>query len=370
MDWGAQQQSALNAVAEWHQSYRHGGPKQIFRLFGYAGTGKTTLARSFAERIPGRTVYAAFTGKAALAMQRSGCRDASTIHSLIYQPVEDEDTGEMTFELSLESDAANAGLIVIDECSMVGDEIGRDLLSYGVPVLVLGDPAQLPPVGNDAGFFTAAKPDAMLTEIHRQAEGNPIIQLATAVRLGKTLDLGQYGSSRVIGRGVLSDDEIMSASQILVGRNATRASFNRRIRGMMGRDGTMPINGDKLVCLKNDKKIGIFNGGIFTVRRRILDNRRPDVRLLLDSDDFPNRDPVMVTCRDECFTGGLEDVTRHIRRHYNEFDYGYALTCHKAQGSQWNDVIVYDESRIFREDWARWLYTAITRASDRVTVVI
>src|SRR5262249_42181010 len=152
---------------------------QIFRLFGYAGTGKTTLARHLAEDVDGKVAYAAFTGKAALVMRRKGCAGASTIHSLIYRP---RDSGEEapSFELWDGAPASRAELIVIDECSMVDPDLGRALLSFGVPVLVLGDPAQLPPI-QGGGFFTDAEPDAMLTEVHRQAADDPIIHLSMAV---------------------------------------------------------------------------------------------------------------------------------------------------------------------------------------------
>ena len=136
------QDAALKSVAAWLEA-RPGsrGTPQIFRLFGYAGTGKTTLARHLAEGVDGEVAFGAFTGKAALVMRRKGCADASTIHSMIYRA---RDSGEETpsFELWDEAPAAKASLIVIDECSMVDAELGRDLLSFGVPVLVLGDPAR------------------------------------------------------------------------------------------------------------------------------------------------------------------------------------------------------------------------------------
>src|SRR4051794_16501624 len=141
MAWSPQQDKALQDVSAWLKR----GKPQVFRLFGYAGTGKTTLARHLAEHIDGDVVFAAYTGKAALVMRSRGCTDARTIHSLIYRP-KDIETEEPTFVINDESDAMGAALIVIDECSMVDEELGRDLLSFGKQVLVLGDPAQLPPV--------------------------------------------------------------------------------------------------------------------------------------------------------------------------------------------------------------------------------
>src|ERR1700744_4023120 len=192
------------------------GPPPVFRLFGYAGTGKTTLARHIADGVDGEVKYAAFTGKAALVMRNKGCAGASTIHSLIYKARE---SGEETpnFELWDDAPASRAKLIVIDECSMVDAELGRDLISFGVPLLVLGDPAQLPPI-QGGGFFTESEPDAMLTEVHRQAQGDPIGPLSMGVRRGF--------------------------------------------------EGEFPSAGDKLVCLRNNRKKGLFNGGLWTVKDR------------------------------------------------------------------------------------------------------
>lgn len=368
-NWSPQQAHALEKVAAWHRAYRRGRGAQVFRLFGFAGTGKTTLARHLAAQVGGLTCFAAFTGKAALMMRRNGCEGASTIHSLIYQVVESTD-GSVKFVLDPESPAAEAELIVVDECSMVDEELGRDLMSFGRPILVLGDPAQLPPV-KSAGFFTESEPDVMLTEIHRQAEGNPIIQLATTVRTGGRITLGQYGTSRVIERGILTPEEVLAADQILVGKNVTRHAYNRRIRSLRGFTEALPEVGDRLVCLRNDRTLGIFNGGLFTVTETLPRKSRGDsVVMMVASEDFPGRAPIEVKVRKEFFLGGVEELDWRDLKNGQQFDFGYALTTHKAQGSQWESVIVYDESGSFRDDWRRWLYTALTRASDSLTLVL
>src|SRR5688572_26631446 len=196
------QDSALQAVAEWLKAKPgERGTPPIFRLFGYAGTGKTTLARHIAEGVDGKVMFAAFTGKAAHVMRNKGCERASTIHSLIYK-ARDDGGGTPSFDLWDEAPASKAELIVIDECSMVDDELGRDLMSFGVPVMVLGDPAQLPPI-QGGGFFTDAKPDAMLTEVHRQAEDDPIVRLSMDVRAGRDLEPGIYGDTRVVQKSEL-----------------------------------------------------------------------------------------------------------------------------------------------------------------------
>ena len=180
------QDAALAAVADWLKAKPgEGNTPLVFRLFGYAGTGKTTLARHIAEGVDGKVLFAAFTGKAASVMRSKGCQGASTIHSLIYRALE---AGAETpsFELWDDAPASKASLIIIDECSMVDAELGRDLKSFGVPLLVLGDPAQLPPI-QGGGFFTEAAPDAMLTEVHRQARNDPIVRLSMEIRAGNRL---------------------------------------------------------------------------------------------------------------------------------------------------------------------------------------
>ena len=128
VQWSPEQERALAAVAAWLKAR----DRPVFRLFGYAGTGKTTLARHVADSVKGDAVFAAFTGKAAHVMRNKGCRDAGTIHSLIYRP-QGEEEEVPTFVLNEDSAAGKAALIVIDECSMVDEEVGRDLLSFGVP---------------------------------------------------------------------------------------------------------------------------------------------------------------------------------------------------------------------------------------------
>src|SRR5215475_11175746 len=247
------QNAALKAVAAWLKAKpgRNNTPP-VFRLFGYAGTGKTTLAKHIASGVDGAVKFAAFTGKAALVMRSKGCFGATTIHSLIYKARE-SDHEVPSFELWDEAPAAKAKLIVIDECSMVDAELGRDLKSFGVPLLVLGDPAQLPPI-QGGGFFTDAEPDAMLTEVHRQAQDNPIVRMSMDIREGRELEIGRHGESEVVSRKELDPDRVMSADQVLVGRNATRRAYNARLRERRGFADALPMAGDKLVCLRNNRK--------------------------------------------------------------------------------------------------------------------
>lgn len=363
MSWSPQQDAALAAVADWLKT----GSPQLFRLFGYAGTGKTTLARHIAEGVDGTVVFAAFTGKAALVLRNKGCEGAQTIHSLIYRS-RGVDEESPTFVLNRESTAAKAKLIIIDECSMVDEELGRDLLSFGTPVLVLGDPAQLPPV-KGGGFFTEAEPDIMLTEVHRQAADNPIVRMSMIVREGGRLEIGEYGASRIIRRAEITPEIVLSADQVLVGMNKTRRQYNARMRQLMGHVANVPAVGEKLVCLRNDKSKGLLNGGAWIVQE-LKTSKKGLVTMRVTPEDDTGGKPVKVSVMPNFFDGTEDEVPWELRRHTDEFTFGYALTVHKAQGSQWDNIVMFDEAFAFREHRARWLYTGLTRAAETITLVM
>lgn len=363
MEWSPQQDAALRAAARW---LRDPSGQQVFRIMGYAGTGKTTLAIHFAEDV-GKVLYGAFTGKAALVMRKKGCKGARTIHSLIYNLDDERDGIDMRFRLNESSDVQNADLVIIDECSMVGEELGRDLLSFGTKVLVLGDPAQLPPV-KDGGFFTEGEPDVMLTEIHRQARDNPIIRISMDVREGRALEFGDHGACRIIPKAEVSSEDVLGADQILVGRNATRHSWNRRMRELHGHAGA-PQVGERLICLRNDREKRLLNGGMWFVESKVRQLKRGTLSMEVEPEER-DRKPVRVKVWPEFFDGTEAELPWALRKSTQEFTYGYVITVHKSQGSQWDNVLLYDESRVFRDDARRWLYTGIARAAERITIAM
>lgn len=398
MEFTEQQEQALTLAGQWLSNPR---APQIFRLFGYAGTGKTTIAKEIARMVRGFTVFGAYTGKAALVLRSKGCA-ASTIHSLIYKCDDpdpacpqcrgmkvfpagteikctkcggsgDAPAGDMkpVFRLNPESPIIGAGLVIIDECSMVGEDIGADLLSFGKRVLVLGDPAQLPPV-QGGGFFTEAEPDFMLTDIRRQALDDPIVKMSMDVREGRDIVPGTYGDSKVIMRRDLQPGEVMAADQVLCGLNNTRRGLNSRFRGMLGYTEScpdFPHEGDRLVCLKNDRERQLYNGSLWTAVTPKLHDRFVTMSALSADEGGPSK-PVPVVVPIEYFHGTEKNLPYNIQRRYDAFDFGYALTVHKSQGSQWDHVMLFDESHIFRENARRHLYTGITRAAKRITIVI
>lgn len=382
LQFSPQQTEALRLINDWILNPL----QQVFYLAGYAGTGKTTIAKELAVHF-----YAAFTGKATQVLASKGCNPARTIHSLIYRTkaqsgellremvrdLEDKEKEpekfaadieklknsiailkkEMQkpfFTLNHESDLQDHHLLCVDECSMVDEAMGKDILSFNSLVLVLGDPAQLPPV-RGRGYFTNQPPDFTLTEIHRQARGNPILDLATIVRQGQQVPKDHPFKVKPTA------DLAMSADQIIVGRNRTRHAINKRVRELHGRTDPLPVRGDRVVCLRNNHDLGIMNGQLFDVEK-VHDISHEDSEILLELKDGP-----VVSAHKAVFYG--EEVPVWLKRDAEEFDYGYAITCHKSQGSQWDRVLLFDESSAFKGDAAKWLYTGITRAAKELLIV-
>lgn len=410
-----EQQEALNKCNTWYasitdESFKDNYP--IFRLFGYAGTGKTTATKAIVDELQLSDVcYAAYTGKAALVMQQSGT-PAATIHSTIYKYVKPEKQAileledkikkstdekekktlsaklyEITqphFELNHESPLRLADLFVLDECSMVDEELLNDIKTFKVPLLVLGDPGQLPPI-NGTGVLTDCEPDSMLLEIHRQAAENPIIQFATRARNGVPLQFGQFehetGSAIQISKNALGRKGLekfcSEYDQVICGKNATRMHLNKFIRGLHGKGSSLlPVKGDKLICLKNDKEADLFNGLMCEV---VEVGELTDYAIelfirteLMDEDDEPQRVRALTAYFDAYENPhALRDVPWFARQGKQEFDFGYAITVHKSQGSQWNNVLFYDDGFLKwdNKERRRWLYTGITRAAQRLTIV-
>ncbi|MBR0674986.1 AAA family ATPase [Roseomonas alkaliterrae] len=419
-----QQADAIAAIVEWYRHRR--GQQQVFRLFGYAGTGKSTITAAAIQALgldplarggggAGGVLFAAFTGKAALVMTRKGT-PASTIHSLIYRVseatpeeiarVETElanlrrtrprmgpaerafaetqirrlelrlaDIHKPTFLLNEQSLVRDAALVVLDEVSMVGREMAADLLAFGKPILVLGDPGQLPPI-KDAGAFTDAPPDVMLTEIHRQAGESAIIRLATMARQGIEIPPGPHDEHVwKLPRSAVSPAQMLRGGQVICGRNDTRLWLNASMKAAAGFPDIYPAGrSEKIICLRNRHDLGLVNG-MFVSLSGIEDEDELSFRASVTTEDG-----VAIAGRHRFYKGHYDDHLRRDpereRRDWRalrgliETSWGYAITCHKAQGSQWENVIVYDD-RLSRtpEDRARWLYTAITRAERGLVIL-
>lgn len=371
------QERAIDAISAW---YRAGPPYRDFYLAGYAGSGKSTITDEAIRRLRSDgcniVITGAYTGKAAYVLREKGNASAKTIHSMIYSPVEDEVTGEVTFQLDPDGDAAQADMIVLDECSMISDDMAADIRSFGKPILVLGDPGQLPPV-RGAGAFTNREPDVFLTEIHRQAADSPIIQLATMARKGEPIPLGEYGPGvRVVpynadaGQYVYDDQ-----AQVICGLNRVRFNLTQKMRARAGISGRYPAPGEPVMCCRNNKQLGIFNGQQGELVSFVPDQDRTsqgvrlgEISARLDGGVSVERETCAQHLFDQHFTGPSKPP--RLPRGTLEFDWGYVLTCHKAQGSQWPRVTIIDDSATFRDDARKWLYTAITRAQYELTLIL
>lgn len=397
--WNDQQDHAFKEVFKWlaTPALRR---NPVFRLFGWAGTGKTTMAREIAFNVEsgehgitrGSVVYAAYTGKAASVLRAKCCTGATTLHSLIYKPKIDQITGQIIgYDLNVESPLHTAALLIVDEVSMVDQEMAHDLLSFGAPILVLGDPDQLKPI-KGTGYFTAVAADVMLTNIERQARDNPIIWLATQARQGLPIKPGRYGDSIVYRGRQISDEDLVGHDDVLVGMNKTRQALIRRHRRLSGHwyaDSEFPQKGERLICLKNNKNNGLLNGTMWDCSEpemrtimRAVDPKNPklgfeDTNIMglhfkvRSRDQFDaNGDPLIVNtvCSAHMFDRNLPEPPWRDIRGTDQFDFGVVKTVHKAQGSQENRVLVCDESGVFTDQQTNHLYTAITRAVTSVTL--
>jgi len=372
IEWTEQQRYALGQIIDWYGR----GEKQECYLSGFAGTGKTTLAREIGRRVGHKVIYTSVTGRACAVMARKGCDPVDTIDALVYRRHRSEYCAKncKTFcedrcphkrerfgskARNPESPIATARIVILDECSMLGSAMAKDLLSFGRKLLFLGDIGQLPAV-MDSGYLRDREPDMHLSQIHRQAAGSPIVRLATRARKGMPLQLGDYGESAVVYD--IANDDLTSFAQIVVGTHRQRRYINRRVRRQLGYGGKYPEPGEKLVCLKNNRTLGLRNGELYWV-----------VTAKPDGGGF-----VEMSVQDE--TGRVVDVAAPLAGFGGDgngsdlpeqpFDFGHALTCHKSQGSEFDSVLVFDEGDVFRGEAARWRYTAITRAARRVTVVV
>ncbi|EOO44389.1 ATP-dependent DNA helicase [Bacillus cereus] len=388
IDLTAMQLDAVNTITTWYKN----SSEQCFFLAGYAGTGKTTLVEYVIQKLGiklKKVTFACYTGKAALVLTQKakGKYKAHTIHRTIYH-LDVNSKGKTEFILKEKEELQHIKLIVIDEASMVDGEIMRDLKSFGIKILFIGDQGQLPPVsqkGNEEFLQMFNNPDFSLTEIHRQAEGNPIIHLSMLARKKQKIDYGWYGQNNevlVINRydwNRLREKCYTTADQIICGYNKTRHALNQDIRRFIGFNEDLPQVGDKLICVKNNWNKNIQDVSLVNGMTGYVKNMKPSVKdnLYLTRDsinikfrpDFTEQTFDDLNLVNDHFLGNKYELLPHEYGVYDSFDFGYAITCHKSQGSQWDKVVVINEV-LNHEDHHRWLYTAITRSSDRLVLVI
>lgn len=379
------QQNVLDKILLWFKNNK--GRKQYITLGGYAGTGKTTLIAILRLELAKtnkdlKVGFVSYTGKAVRVLKTklkeqkvilSG-DSVSTIHALIYSPIVNEKQEIIGWTTK---DKIDCNLVIIDEASMVDEMIWQHLLAYSVPIIVVGDHGQLPPI--KGSFNLMQEPELRLEEIHRQARQNPIIGLSIQAREFGLIRPGKYSSGvRKFSSEDLDTQEVMGEmllnyktdTLILCGYNSTRRKLNTHIRNGLGFESPNPESGDRVICLRNNHKKRIFNGMLGTIS--LIKKKDPnwyEAEIEMDGEDalyhglisvdqFNSDTPMNFTeKRSKIMIGDL-------------FDFGYALTVHKAQGSEAKRVILFEErfKQMTDDSWKRWLYTAVTRAEEELYI--
>jgi exodeoxyribonuclease-5 len=382
----AGQKTVLNEIVEWYKKDREHTNSYI-TVGGYAGTGKTTLIAVLRKRLAKnkklKVGFVSYTGKAARVL-RNKLKEGKvllpkdtvgTIHSLIYSPVVNEKEEIIGWK---QKEKIDRDLIIIDEASMVDEIIWRHLLSYQVPIVVVGDHGQLPPISGS--FHLIAEPELELKEIHRQAQGNPIISLSILARTKGHIPSGTYGA--YVQKFIKQDPEAQemvsellanysSDTLVLCGYNKTRKRLNLHIRNTLGFSSPLPQVGDRVICLRNNHEKQIFNGMtgiILSIKDETATWYMAEIQMdgedvlykgLISKDQFMSDSALNFTNKRSAIMAG------------DLFDFGYALTVHKAQGSQAKRVILFEERFAKMDDnqWRRWLYTAVTRAEEELYII-
>jgi exodeoxyribonuclease-5 len=356
-----EQLAAKELILDWLRS----PGKQILRLGGFAGTGKTTLVKHILAESRVEHAVTSFTGKAVSVLRRKGTVYAQTLHSFLYEPHDNGD-GTVTFTKRPRAELERFELVVNDESSMISSELHKDLLDTGAKILYVGDPGQLEPVGDNPNLMKDC--DYVLKTIHRQAAESPILNFATAIRQGSPIGTqytasNDHGEVLVCSKNTAIHEHVDEADQIICGLNATRTTLNAAIRLHKGFSGPL-VEGEKLICLRNDKKAGLFNGMILYVTK--IRAEWSDCWLCDLTDELDKRYSRIKVNRQCILEGEWKQSNGRVPFEHNLFAYGYVVTCHKAQGSEWDTVVVIDQANSRLWTPSKWRYTAITRAAKRL----
>jgi exodeoxyribonuclease-5 len=332
-------------------------PSQVLTIGGLAGTGKTTISRKIRERISEHleTATAAFTGRAVSVLRRKGITDAVTLHSLMYWPKKDS-KGNLKFT---KKEHLDVGVVGVDEASMVNLDQHRDLLSFGVKVLYIGDHGQLEPIGDNPKLM--ASPNLVLEEIHRNA--GAIAEFAHRLRRHNTFFPFVVNDQVRVAK---IDDFLpaaLEADVAIVGYNKTRHRVNQFVRENRGFSLPLPEVGERVICLQNNRHWNVYNGLILTVTRVIKTNN--EYHVFNAEDDLGNKWLGLPTFLEQY---GKNDLTKDYNLQKNRlyFDFAYCLTCHKAQGGEWARVAVMEEHNS-SWDVTKWNYTAASRPYEHLT---
>lgn len=385
------QQITLKTLYNWFNSVQTKSGKNYITVGGYAGTGKTTLLAYLRHLIykqnPGTKVaFVSYTGKATQVLKSKLTttkqlqkRDfVGTIHSLIYDTIEDAQGRVLGWELKDLKDVAY-DLLVVDEASMIDEKIWIDLQYFGIPIIAVGDHGQLPPISGN--FNLMAKPMLKLEHIHRQAQDNPIIKVSILAREKGEIPYEHFDEKvkklSFSESGYLIDEELQNYNPntlFLCGYNSSRVKINTVIRQNLGFELPTPLPGDRVICLRNNHKKQIFNGMLGELQS-IEKHDEASYLVEVDMERDVGEPPLLYkgVISSEQFNSEqtLNNINGAVRTQKMDlFDFGYALTVHKAQGSQAQKVVLFEErfKQMDSEMWRRWLYTAVTRAQEELII--
>lgn len=355
-------------------------------IAGYAGTGKSTLVNFIIEALnidKELVAYIAYTGKASLVLKEKGCPNAMTAHKLLYKAFP-KDNGEFVYKIKRVLDAPYE-LIVVDEVSMLPQDMWDLLLSHHIYVLALGDPGQLPPINGSNDVLE--HPHVFLDEVVRQAQESEIIRLSMDIRAGKPLNLYDGTDVKIVAQKDTVNGMYTWADAILCGKNITRYKVNDLMRSYIwNTEDPTPVLGDKVICGHNDwktlsdiEKQPLVNGLIGTIssleETEIMAPKVGDIKLyncgLVLEDGLDGYPPMLMDAK--LFLEHTPTVTKDNFKYLKRipikpFEYAYAITCHKAQGSEYDKVLVLEEAWPGQEH-IRWMYTAVTRAAKKLVIV-
>lgn len=363
--------------------------KPMFVLSGGPGTGKTTTLKYVIDQLGlslHEVIGIAFSGKAVNVIASNGL-PAETIHAFAYTPkmvrlkdemgeyiLDNHDNYKYSLEFVLkESIPDNIKLIIIDEISMVPDYMIKDLLSFGIPIIGVGDKDQLPPVFGTCSYIL--RPDYVLTEIMRQKADDPIVYFSRAVNNYQHLQYGTYGSSRILRSIDLGDNLVTDYDMIICCKNSTRDRINNLIRKEIYKRSDYPEVGDKLICRQNvkdrtDGKHFLTNGTIGFIDE-LLSNNRSSKKITIDfTPDYDDRSLFPNVEMDAKYIKlDYKDRTSFGMSRYVKFEYGNLITVHLSQGSQYDRLLYIDEPFGDREMRRALKYTAISRAAKSIDIV-
>lgn len=387
-----EQNKAIDAVMDFLE---RSPVRNYFVVSGCAGTGKSSIIPKLRKLIKQKfnlsvpVPVLAYTGKAVTVLMRKGLKDAQTVHSFLYfvKTVKKPDgTVDCKFEFKNRACFDGCYAVIVDEASMIDNVFFERFIELGLKVIYIGDHFQLPPVGDK--FNIMEHPDVTLTKVLRQNENNPIVKMATIVRNGDFLPVGRYGNSFHLPIDKLKDEYLPKFDQIITWTNKSRQYVNEKVRHLRGFNDIMPQPDDKMIVKANNRKQMVFNGQIVfageNITRKFVKNVGTVYRMnYIDEvekvDAYSQAIGKSYTRTALCTIGwSSEKIEKYRHGLINKekdcvpllhLDYGYAITCHSAQGSSWSDVCVLDEQRHrYMDEWYRWMYTAITRAEDRVVI--